>query len=330
MRQGKKFTFNEVNDYLNKYNYKVLDNQYEGVDNKLNIEDIEGYKYFISMHQFYCGVHNKGNIYKPDRFAIQNPYTIENIKHWLYFNNKTFTFSHGEYKNNNTKSLYFTCNKCNETWNDQWDVIQSGCACPYCAGKRISFSNSLAKARPDLVLEWNYERNGNLIPESVAPHSKKIVWWKCLKCEYEWKTNINNRNALTEEKSTNCPRCKQSLGEKRIEEWLINKNIKYNAEYIIYECRYKRPLPFDFYLENLNCCIEYQGEQHYKPKDFNSQGKIIAEQNFIEQKIKDEIKVNFCKNNNILLIVIPYWNYKNIEVILSQILESLYKDSINY
>lgn len=31
----------------------------------------------------------------------------------------------------------------------------------------------------------------------------------------------------------------------------------------------KNPLPFDFYLPKHNCCIEYQGRQHYSEKDYN-------------------------------------------------------------
>lgn len=35
------------------------------------------------------------------------------------------------------------------------------------------------------------------------------------------------------------------------------------------------------------------------------------------QKIKDKIKDNFCKNNNIKLIRIPYYEFDNIEKILN-------------
>ena len=33
------------------------------------------------------------------------------------------------------------------------------------------------------------------------------------------------------------------------------------------DCKDKRQLPFDFYLPSYNVCIEYQGEQHYRPID---------------------------------------------------------------
>ena len=37
---------------------------------------------------------------------------------------------------------------------------------------------------------------------------------------------------------------------------------------------------------------------------------------FINQKIRDTIKTVYCKENNIKLIRIPYWEFNNIENIL--------------
>ena len=53
--------------------------------------------------------------------------------------------------------------------------------------------NSLANLRPDLVDEWDFEKNGRLKPEMFSLHSNEIVWWKCKKCGHEWKTSINRR-----------------------------------------------------------------------------------------------------------------------------------------
>lgn len=65
-------------------------------------------------------------------------------------------------------------------------------------------ANSLAEKRPDLIEEWNYEKNGLLKPEMFHEHSNESVWWKCKKCEYEWKTQINYR---TRKSKSQCPKC---------------------------------------------------------------------------------------------------------------------------
>ena len=54
--------------------------------------------------------------------------------------------------------------------------------CPFCSGRRpIAGETDLATVRPDLAAEWDYEKNGNLRPENVKPHSTKEVHWKCAK-----------------------------------------------------------------------------------------------------------------------------------------------------
>lgn len=70
---------------------------------------------------------------------------------------------------------------------------------------------SLANQRPDLVKEWNYERNGNLRPEMFVINSNDKVWWKCSTCGHEWQTAIIHRGG---KRKSGCPECaKQKHGE---------------------------------------------------------------------------------------------------------------------
>lgn len=75
----------------------------------------------------------------------------------------------------------------------------------------------------------------------------------------------------------------------------------------------ERLLPFDFYLTNLNICIEYDGIQHFKP--INIFGGLNG---FILTKNNDEIKTSYCKENNIKLIRISYNDIKIIKNILNE------------
>ena len=94
-----------------------------------------------------------------------------------------------------------------------------------------------------------------------------------------------------------CPICNLSKGETKIKILLDNNDIKYIRQHKFNECKYKKPLQFDFYLPEYNCCLEYDGIQHTKPIDFF--GGI---ESFNDLTIKDNIKNNYCKNNNIKLI----------------------------
>jgi len=112
-----------------------------------------------------------------------------------------------------------------------------------------------------------------------------------------------------------CPKCKISKGEKAILKFLEENNIKYNLNYSFDECKYKNTLPFDFYLEDMNICIEYDGIQHFEPIDYF--GGVEKLNNQIN---KDKIKSDWCLSNNIKLIRISYLEYDKISHILSYIL----------
>jgi hypothetical protein len=109
-----------------------------------------------------------------------------------------------------------------------------------------------------------------------------------------------------------CPKCKSSKGELKILEYLVNNNIKNDIQKSFDDCRYINKLPFDFYLKDYNILLEYDGEGHYKPiKKFGGQ------KGFNNTKRNDNIKNKYCKDNNIKLIRIPYWDFDNIENILN-------------
>lgn len=78
-------------------------------------------------------------------------------------------------------------------------------SCPFCDGREVCPHTSLAAKSEKCKLEWDYDRNKDLSPFSVAFKSNKTVWWKCqINPElHRWKTMILNR---TQNKS-NCPFC---------------------------------------------------------------------------------------------------------------------------
>ena len=98
-----------------------------------------------------------------------------------------------------------------------------------------------------------------------------------------------------------CKKCNKSKGENNIDLYLKERNISFDREKTFKKCKFKKVLPFDFYLIEFNICIEYDGEQHYKSIKFYG-----GEKNFELRKIKDNIKTNFCKDNDIKLIRIRY------------------------
>lgn len=106
-----------------------------------------------------------------------------------------------------------------------------------------------------------------------------------------------------------CPIC--SKRESRLElltrEWLEKNKIPFQAQYRFSDCRYKKPLPFDFYCEweNNIVLIESDGCQHYYVTQWAS------EEFLKEQKIRDDIKTQYCKDHGYTLLRLPFWLYNS-------------------
>jgi very-short-patch-repair endonuclease len=90
-------------------------------------------------------------------------------------------------------------------------------------------ANSLLSLNQALAAEWNYEKNGVLLPEHVTSNSSKKVWWKCSD-DHEWQATIQSRN-----NGKGCPFCSgrvvisgvndlQTLNPALAQEWNFEKN----------------------------------------------------------------------------------------------------------
>lgn len=106
-----------------------------------------------------------------------------------------------------------------------------------------------------------------------------------------------------------CPICKEPTGETQIKFMLLKFGICFKQQKRFIDCYDKYTLPFDFYLLDKKICIEFHGIQHYEPIEW-----FGGEKMFKSQQKRDKIKMEYCKNNKILLVVIKY--NENIEEML--------------
>ena len=110
-----------------------------------------------------------------------------------------------------------------------------------------------------------------------------------------------------------CSKCNQSKGEMKIEIILKNENINFIKQKTFPECKNIKLLPFDFYLPELNICIEYDGDQHYKIIQ-----RFGGESGFLYRQNNDKIKTEYCKNNNIFLIRLKNKEYDDLLEIIKK------------
>lgn len=99
-----------------------------------------------------------------------------------------------------------------------------------------------------------------------------------------------------------------SKGEKLIWNWLRQHTIEFEFQKRFSDCKDKNILPFDFFIPKYNLCIEFQGSQHYDPGFYIRKKKSQEEgmKKYLIQKKHDEIKKNYCIQNNINFLEIKY------------------------
>lgn len=149
------------------------------------------------------------------------------------------------------------------------------------------------------------------------------VLWKC-KCDCDPPHYIYVRSYdLLNQKVFTCPNVKtnKSKGEQLLCEILDELNVIYVQQYTFKKCinpKTKHKLRFDFYLPDYNCCIEYDGQQHFEES-------TMCSDTLEDRQYRDSIKNQYCKNNNIKLIRIPYWNYNKLnEEYLIELIEDVF------
>ena len=109
-----------------------------------------------------------------------------------------------------------------------------------------------------------------------------------------------------------------SKGEYLIAKSLESNKVKFEKEKTFPTCLSPKGnnLRFDFFLNDYNLLIEFQGDQHYKPISTKRSHKL----SHARLAKHDNIKRDFCKRNNITLLEIPYSFIDNIDYIINKIL----------
>ena len=125
------------------------------------------------------------------------------------------------------------------------------------------------------------------------------IMWHCL-CDCGNECDISSSN-LIRKRIDRCKKCSpsyKSQGELKISEILDKMKISYINEYKPFKFENNYYARYDFYVDN-NYIIEFDGEQHFREVK-------IFKQTLQEVQEHDRIKNQWCKDNNIPLIRIPY------------------------
>lgn len=262
------------------------------------------YIYFICNKHRDLGIQRmrKGNM-KRDIKGCQ--YCKGNLPEWYVRQKIEAEFPYikllGEYVDMTTP-LDCYCEKHNVLYRPTPQNILHGQGCVECGKEKLSIQHTYTqKEFEDLIKLANPDVE--IISEYRGMEYDVTVM--CKKCGYTWTLNAYS----LKQNGTRCRKCSYTYkGEDRIIDILQSLNCDYIHQHKFEDCKDKKCLPFDFYLQDYNLCIEFDGEQHYKPK--------FGLDNFIQTQKHDQIKNKYCETHNIELLRIPYWEGGNSENII--------------
>lgn len=236
--------------------------------------------------------------------AKSKRHSIEQVR--KYLSSFQIMLLEEEYLGNDKKMKCF-CHTHGEFYSDWINMRKANHPCAKCArlNKKVDTETPLVKLK-EAINKEQYK----IVGEYVNSKTKIEVF--CFKCESSFFIRPDHlRNGI------GCP-CSSpiSKGEQRIKEVLLKHNISFTTQKTFYDCIGKRKgLRFDFFLDELNILIEFQGEQHYKPVEV-----FGGEKGFKEQQQSDKIKKEWAKKNNIKLLEIRYDEYDKIQEIIESLI----------
>lgn len=300
---AKPFTYEQVKEMIEQENYKLLSKEYINTSTHLLVQCPCGHEpYKVTLRNWrkerrcpHCS-HHVQLTYKQVKEEIEKE--------------EGYILLSTSYKTTGDK-LLIKCPNGHE-FEQSLDNFRKGARCKYCnGGVKLDYD----------IVKKNIEDEGYILVDDVYINANTKLHLLCSNGHdyYVTYNNFINQN-------NRCTECKNShsKGEQAVINFLKENNIEYLNEYSFKDCRgslSNRPYPFDFYIPSMNVCIEFDGEQHYKPIRFGGISEEKANEMFNKTKERDNYKTNYCKEHGIKLIRIPYFEYNNINEILSQLIK---------
>ena len=297
---SKKYTDQEIQIYLSSKGLTL--DKYEGTKS-IYAHDNVGYKYHFSLSNLRLG--------RTPSWLQNNPFALENIKLFLQINAPYYELLDENYVSCKTK-MRFICHRHEDKGiqlNSFDNIVHNHHICKFCGYEELARIKQISEEE---LIKLCQEKNVIYSGRKLSNGQTYVLYI----CPEHIKDGIQEmsldhfRSSLVP-----CHFCTITQGEYKVKTFLDDNNIDYIFQHTFEDCKNIRTLEFDFYLPKRKVAIEYDGKQHFEPMNY---AKTEEEnQHLFELGVhRDEIKNQYCKDNNIKMIRIPYWNFGHIFEIL--------------
>ena len=284
-------SFEFVKSEFEKVGYILLSTEYTNSSQKLDYICSQGHQSQITFNDLKGG-HGCMKCGGKEKLTYEYVYN--------YFKEQGCELLETEYIGAMTPMRYI-CNCKNES-EIRFSSFKRGNRCLICGNKR---SSKKRRSKIEDIKKIFEEANCILLSTEYNSIKQKL--------EYKCSCGSISATRLNDFKNGHRCGCEKSLGEVKVTNFLKEHNLKFEIEKKFEDCKNIKSLPFDFYLPEKNILIEYDGQQHYNSR------KLFGGKTALEALQKrDAIKTAYCLDKNIKLIRIPYWDFDNIESILTK------------
>lgn len=200
----------------------------------------------------------------------------ELINDWNWKKNNELELYPDKLTLGSNKKVWWICNFGHE-WESEIYNRDNGNGCPYCSGRfAITGFNDLKTLRPDLIQEWDWDKNNKIgiYPAKLSTGSHVKAWWTCRFCGSSIFVSIKERT-----KANSCPNCsseaKTSMSEIKLYYYLK----KYFSDAIhSYNDKFNRLSELDIYIPSIKCGIEYDGMLFHKDIERDMRKDIVCQE----------------------------------------------------
>ena len=155
----------------------------------------------------------------------------------------------------------------------------NGGSCPYCSHQKLLAGfNDLATTNPEILEEWDYDKN-DILPTQIGVGTQKKIWWKC-PFGHSYQAYPSNKCRAIH---SNCPICDKE-NHTSFPEQAMFFYIKQAFPDTLNSDKKTIGMELDIFIPSIKTAIEYDGVNWHKNNQY-------------------ELKKNKeCKNNGITLI----------------------------
>jgi formylmethanofuran dehydrogenase subunit E len=146
------------------------------------------------------------------------------------------------------------CNACDNVFDQRiTSHVNDGNGCPRCAGnEKYTYELFIKKAQDKHQDKYDY----SLINKDIKLSTSTFIHIICNRCKITFERSV----ASHIHHQSGCPRCNKSLGELKVEKYLVENGFNFESEYTFPSLPRKR---YDFALHDKKIVIEYDGLQHF-------------------------------------------------------------------